>query len=120
MATSRPPAEYVVERGEQIYEHELRNQLEPANIGRYVAIDINTSKYRVGDDRRTTVHTFLSEHPDAVIYTKLIGFTAAAAIRGRMQQRNCSVQDKCHRYTVPHQTKYPRAGYGAGAKQRHI
>ncbi|HEY3330151.1 MAG TPA: hypothetical protein VGK19_09045 [Capsulimonadaceae bacterium] len=85
MATTRPPADAVVERGERIYNNNLRQLLDAANFGRYVVIDVDTGEYRLGDEHRATVLAFLAEKPDAILYTKLIGYSTTAAIGGRMK-----------------------------------
>lgn len=84
MITNRPSAGVVVSRGEEIYNRSIRHEVEPDNIGKYVVIDIDTGAYRLGDDHRATVRAFLAERPSAVLYTKLIGYTAAVAIGGRL------------------------------------
>ena len=79
-------ADEIGQRGEEIYAQKLRKQVEEGNFGKYIAIDILTGEYEIGDDRKNvnahleTVHRLLNRIPNAIVYTILIGYPAAAAI----------------------------------------
>jgi len=56
-------------RGNQIYESQVRSQVEEGNQGRIVAIDIETGAFEVADDLVTAAKQLSARVPD-----KLNGF----------------------------------------------
>lgn len=82
---TRLTADEIGDRGEAIYEDQLRAQLEPSNIGRSLSIDIDSGEYEMGDDRLENVRRLRHRLPDAVIYTLKIGYPAVAVIGGRLR-----------------------------------
>lgn len=63
-------------RGEEIYEHRLRAQLEPDNRGKIVAIDVDTGEYEVADEVISASNSLLARLPDAQIWCVRIGHRA--------------------------------------------
>jgi hypothetical protein len=63
-------------RGEEIYEHHLRAQLEPDNRGKIVAIDIDTGEYEIATDVISASESLLARLPDAQIWCVRIGHRA--------------------------------------------
>ncbi len=63
-------------RGNEIYEHRLRVQLEPDNYGKIVAIDIDTGEHEVADDVISASQLLLARLPDAQIWCVRIGHLA--------------------------------------------
>ena len=76
----RPPytAEEIAERGRELYDTRLKEQLEPHQRGRYVVMDVISGEYLVGDDYTRELH---ARQPDAPLYTKKIGYRAAGRLR---------------------------------------
>lgn len=74
----------IVRRGQAIYENSLRETLDtPANLGKFLAIDIDTGNYVVGG--RLDASRILREmYPDAVICLLKIGYPAAVTMAGRL------------------------------------
>ena len=74
------PAQYSPEetarRGQSIYEHSLRAQLEPQKQGKIVAIDVTTEAYEVADDVLTACEKLLVRVPNAEIWVVRIGHPA--------------------------------------------
>jgi hypothetical protein len=63
-------------RGEEIYEHRLRAQLEPGNHGKIVAIDIDTGEYEVANAVISASEPLLARLRDAQIWCVRIGHRA--------------------------------------------
>ena len=64
----------VIERGDQIYEEQLKAFLEPKHTGRFVAVEPESGRYFLGD---TGTEALLSAHeamPESHFYLKRIGF----------------------------------------------
>ena len=86
MPTLLLTADEVVDRGEAIYEQTLRSQVETGNIGRYIAIDIATGQYEIGDEHLPTVKLLRARLPqDALVCTLRVGYPAVAVIGGRLR-----------------------------------
>jgi hypothetical protein len=63
-------------RGGEIYESQVRSQVEVGNYGKIVAIDIETGAFEVGDDSLTAAKQLLKRYPDAQIFGIRIGHRA--------------------------------------------
>jgi hypothetical protein len=75
--------EEIGQRGEELYQQKIRSQVEPGNKGKYLAIDIETGDYEIGDHYSDIAHRLHAKHPGAAVYVMRIGFPAAARIGGR-------------------------------------
>ncbi|HEX3599068.1 MAG TPA: hypothetical protein VHU84_02935 [Lacipirellulaceae bacterium] len=63
-------------RGENVYENQLRVQLEPENIGKIVAIDVDTGEYEIADKVLVASKRLLARLPNAQIWCVRIGHRA--------------------------------------------
>jgi len=60
-------------RGSEIYEQQIRPQVEKNNKGRIVAIDIESGAFEVAEDTLSASEKLLSLHPEAQIWCVRIG-----------------------------------------------
>lgn len=65
MVTLRP-AEEAARLGKEIYERDIRAQVEVDHDGECVAIDVNSGRWAVADDSLAAASELRSRHPDAV------------------------------------------------------
>ena len=63
-------------RGNEIYESQVRPQVEEGNHGKIVAIDIETGAFELADDTITASDQLLERCPDAQIWRIRIGHKA--------------------------------------------
>jgi hypothetical protein len=63
-------------RGHEIYDSQVRPQVEEGNHGKIVAIDIETGAFEVADDSLTAAKQLLIRFPDAQILGIRIGHRA--------------------------------------------
>ena len=63
-------------RGHEIYDSQVRPQVEEGNHGKIVAIDIETGAFEVADDSLTAAKPLLRRFPDAQILGIRIGHRA--------------------------------------------
>src|SRR5258708_33195895 len=82
---TRPSATEIVRQGRNIYDSKLRQQVEPNNIGKYIAIDILTGDYEIGEDYLDTVNVLRARLPNAIPCLLKIGYPATDAIGGRLK-----------------------------------
>jgi hypothetical protein len=78
MAVRQPrySKEEFARRGHEIYDSQVRSQVEADNHGRIVAIDIESGAFEVGDDSLTAAKQLLARCPDAQIFGIRIGHRA--------------------------------------------
>jgi hypothetical protein len=67
-------------RGKEIYESQVRPQVEEGNHGKIVAIDIETGAFELAKDSLTASDQLLAQYPDAQIWFVRIGHRAVHRI----------------------------------------
>ncbi len=72
--------EVIAMRGEELYQQEIRNEVETANKGKYLVVDIDTGDYAIADEDLVATDRLLSKRPNATVYGLRIGFPAAYRI----------------------------------------
>jgi len=68
--------EEIATRGREIYEKQLRQQLEPDNIGKYLVIDIETGEYEMDEDGDAASLRASKKKPNGVRYGMRVGHRA--------------------------------------------
>jgi hypothetical protein len=61
------------QRGNEIYETQIRSQVEAENHGKIVVIDIETAAFEIAEDSLTAAKQLLKRYPNAQIYGLRIG-----------------------------------------------
>lgn len=70
----RYPKEELARRGKELYESQIRRQVEPNNFGKIVAIDTETGAFEVADDTLVASDRLLERCPDAQTWFIRIGY----------------------------------------------
>jgi hypothetical protein len=65
--------EEFAQRGDEIYERDVRSLVESDNEGKYIVIDIETGAYEVDADEISASDRLLSRFPNAQIWLRRIG-----------------------------------------------
>ena len=73
---SRYSKEEFARRGDEIYESQIRPQVEADNYGKIVAIDIETGNFVIADDTLTASQKLLEKCPQAQTWVVRIGHRA--------------------------------------------
>jgi hypothetical protein len=76
MAHALYSTEEIATRGRDIYEKQLRQRLEPDNIGKFLVIDIETGDYEVDDDGDAASRRAYKKKPGGARYGMRIGYRA--------------------------------------------
>jgi hypothetical protein len=63
-------------RGDEIYQSQIRSQVEEGNSGKIVAIDIETGAFELAEDIVTASERLLTRYPDAQTWFIRIGHQA--------------------------------------------
>ena len=72
----RYSAEETARRGDEIYDRQVRAQVEAEHRGDVVAIDVDTGAYALGETAVAASEQLLAERPDAQIWLVRIGHRA--------------------------------------------
>ena len=76
MRQPRYNKEEFARRGQALYEGQVRPQVEESNIGRIVAIDIETGEFEIGDDALAASDRLFARCPEAQPWLVRIGHRA--------------------------------------------
>jgi len=78
MATRQPrySKEEFAQRGDHIYQNEIRQKVEAGNHGKIVAIDIETGAFEVAESPMSAVDRLYEREPDAQPWVIRIGHRA--------------------------------------------
>ncbi len=72
--------EEAARRGTEIYERDIRPQVETGNKGKIIAIDIETGEYELAEDTVTASERLFQRLPDAQVWFVRIGHRAVHRI----------------------------------------
>ena len=70
----------IVERGEQLYQQSIRALVEKENVGKYLAVNVETGEWVMGEDHLDTLRRARALYPNAGLYGLKVGYPATAAI----------------------------------------
>jgi hypothetical protein len=87
MAQIKYSKEQVAARGEDIYDREIRLNVEADNRGKYLVLDIESGEYEVDRDDLTATKRLLAKRPNAILYGLRIGYPAAYRLGGLSKAR---------------------------------
>jgi hypothetical protein len=65
--------EEAARRGDEIYDRDVRSQVEPQRNGEVVAIDLDTGAWEVDPDEITAARRLEANHPDAQVWVVRAG-----------------------------------------------
>lgn len=89
MTTTRRSAEETARLGGEIYEREVRPRVEDAHDGAFVAIDVESGRWALGDSELSAADRLRSEQPDVIdVWLVRIGYRVVASIGGGAPQRS--------------------------------
>ncbi|MBE9011599.1 hypothetical protein IQ250_15435 [Pseudanabaenaceae cyanobacterium LEGE 13415] len=80
--------EELARRGQELYEADIRQQVEAGNEGKIVAIDIETGDFEVGETVVAATNRLFERNPDAQPFGIRIGHRAVYHFGSRSLRRN--------------------------------
>lgn len=87
-APTRRPREETARLGDEIYERDIRPQVEDEHDGEYVAIDVDSRDWAVSDGLLAAAKRLREMRPEAVdVWTVRVGYRATASIGGGSPRR---------------------------------
>lgn len=72
--------EEIVRLGREIYEREIREEVEPEHEGEFVVVDVATGSYEVAADGITAARRIRERNPEALLCFLRVGHAAAYRI----------------------------------------
>ena len=81
------PAEETARLGDEIYERDIRPQVEKTYHGKIVAIDVDSGGYAVADTVVAASERLRSQHPGADVWSVRVGFRALHSFGGGSLRR---------------------------------
>ncbi len=84
VAPTRRPREETARLGDEIYERDIRSQVEEAHYGEFVAIDVDSGSWAISDDLRAAAKRLSTQRPGAVdVWLLRVGYRALHHFGGR-------------------------------------
>lgn len=87
MKSPRYTKEQVAERGQAIYDQQLRARLEPEHTGKFLVIDIETGEYEIDEDDVAAMKRAAARYPADALYGMQIG----SPVMGRIGARRAGI-----------------------------
>ena len=82
------PRDEAVRLGKEIYERDIRPQVEDAHHGEIISIDVESGDWAIGDSVIAATDRLWAQRPDAVdIYSLRIGYSVLRHFGGRPLRR---------------------------------
>lgn len=80
--------EEVARLGREIYERDIRAEVESEHTGRFIVVDVKSGDYEVADDDLTASDRMVERRPEAMLYGQPVGETGLPSARiGGFPQR---------------------------------
>lgn len=77
----------VAARAKAIYEQQIRDKVEPEQIGKYLVLDIETGAYEIDEDDIAVMKRASAKHPNGTLYGLRIGYRTMGRIGSRIASR---------------------------------
>ena len=87
-ARERRPKEETTRLGREIYERDIKAQVQADHHGEYIAIDVETGDWAISDDVLAAAERLRAQRPDAVdVFLLRVGYRALHHFGGRPWRR---------------------------------
>jgi hypothetical protein len=70
----------IVDRGQALYDQQIRPQVEPQENGKFLVLDIETGDYEVDWDSYAAYERAAARRPDAPFYLLRVGYPTAVTL----------------------------------------
>jgi hypothetical protein len=85
MAHPRYSSDEIVERGQALYDQQIREKVEPQHNGQFLVLDIETGEYEVDADSVAALERATAKHQGPALYLVRVGFPTAVKLGGRFR-----------------------------------
>ena len=82
------PRDEIARLGKEIYQRDIRRQVEVDHVGEVVSIDVDTGGWAIAADLLAAADRLRVEYPDAInVWSERVGYRALASFGGRSLRR---------------------------------
>lgn len=74
----------IARRGREIYERDIRTEVEHDHDGRFLVVVVTTSRYEIADDELTAFDRAEKKYPNGPFFLLRVGRRAAHRLGGRL------------------------------------
>ena len=83
------PKDEIGRLGDEIYERDIRRQVEADHDGELLAIDVDSGNWAIGDELLDEIDRLRAQHPEAInVYRVRVGYRAVASLGGGAPPRS--------------------------------
>lgn len=86
MADAAMSPEELARRGQAYYDQHLRAELEPEHNGEFLALEVESGDYELGQSQIAALDRAEASHPDSVFYILRVGHRTAARIGAQLRR----------------------------------
>ena len=83
MSSSFKWAEEIGRKGQALYQEKIKPLVDPLHYGKFVAIDVESGDYEIGNRMIVASKKLRERRPEAITYGVRVGFLAAYRMGGR-------------------------------------
>jgi hypothetical protein len=80
MAHSRYSSDEIVDRGQALYDEQIRAKVEPQHNGKFLVLDVDTGDYQIDADSYAAYERAAAKCADARFYLLRVGYPAAVTL----------------------------------------
>jgi hypothetical protein len=88
MQASSLTIDQVVRRGQEIYDRQIRAQVEPEHTGKLLVINVETGEFEMDADAVTAAKRAKARFPNAPLFTMRVGYPTAYRLGSRITVRH--------------------------------
>ena len=77
MSTKKYTIDEVCDRGEKIYEEQIKHLVEPREKGKFIVIDIESGDYEIDEEELEASERLKQRRPDSIRFLARVGCKAA-------------------------------------------
>ena len=86
-ARQRRPMEETARLGNELYERDIRTQVEADHHGKVIAIDVDSGDYAIADTARSAAKRLRERRPDADVWLMRVGYPTLRSFGGSSLRR---------------------------------
>ncbi len=83
MSHPRYTSEEIVQRGQALYDQQIRAQVEASHEGKFLVLDIETGEYEIDVSEVAALKRAKAKHPGAAFYILRVGHPTAYRVGGQ-------------------------------------
>ena len=84
MSDSTLTRDEIARRGREIYERDIRTEVEHDHGGRFLVVDVTTGRFEIADDELTAFDRAAKKNPNGPFFLLRVGRRAAHRLGGRL------------------------------------